>query len=152
MMPAAQTVHATAVLVGARAVLIRGKSGSGKTTLALRLLEAASAAQTFARLVADDRVYVEPAGGRLVARAPLAIAGMIEVRGEGIRHVPFETAAVIGWVVDLGEDQAARMPPGSETAEIEGVVLPRMAFPPCADPLPVLLAAIRAAEGRAAAG
>ena len=34
------TVHASAVLVGARAVLIRGPSGAGKSRLALELIEA----------------------------------------------------------------------------------------------------------------
>ncbi|MGB6890957.1 MAG: serine kinase, partial [Xanthobacteraceae bacterium] len=37
----AATVHASAVLVGARAVLIRGASGAGKSRLALELLDAA---------------------------------------------------------------------------------------------------------------
>jgi HPr kinase/phosphorylase len=35
------TIHATAVLLGAKAVLIRGEPGSGKSRLALRLLETA---------------------------------------------------------------------------------------------------------------
>ncbi|RAI36158.1 serine/threonine protein kinase, partial [Rhodoplanes roseus] len=52
------TLHASTVLVGARAVLIRGASGSGKSRLALRLLDAVAAAGGFARLVADDRTAV----------------------------------------------------------------------------------------------
>ena len=63
------TVHASAVLVGARAVLIRGPSGAGKSRLALDLIEAARAgALLFARLVGDDRVHLEPIGGRLLVR------------------------------------------------------------------------------------
>ena len=50
-----KTVHASAVLIGARAVLIRGPSGSGKSQLALGLIEAArGGALAFARLVADE--------------------------------------------------------------------------------------------------
>ena len=64
------TVHASAVLVGARAVLIRGPSGSGKSRLALELIEAGHAGRLrFARLVADDRVHLEAAGGQ-IAGAP----------------------------------------------------------------------------------
>ncbi len=141
-MPITPTIHATVVLVGARAVLIRGPSGSGKTTLALRLIAAGRQGDIpFARLVADDRVYVEAVAGRLIARTPEPIGGMIEVRGQGIRHLPFESAAVVGWVADLGQPDAERHPLSQQT-EIEGVALPRFAFPPCADPLPVLLAAV----------
>ena len=68
------TIHASAVLVGRRAVLIRGPSGSGKSRLALALLQAAqSGALPFARLVADDRALVEACNGRLLVRpAPRA--------------------------------------------------------------------------------
>ena len=34
------TIHATAVLAGARAVLIRGPAGSGKSSLAFALIRA----------------------------------------------------------------------------------------------------------------
>ena len=62
------TVHASAVLVGARAVLIRGPSGAGKSRLALDLIEAARGGRLrFARLVGDDRVHLRtrrrPAAG-----------------------------------------------------------------------------------------
>jgi HPr kinase/phosphorylase len=56
---AAPTIHASVVLTGARAVLIRGPAGAGKSRLALNLIHAAaSGSLRFARLVADDRVYV----------------------------------------------------------------------------------------------
>jgi HPr kinase/phosphorylase len=141
-----QTIHATVVLVGSRALLIRGASGSGKTTLALRLIAASEQGLLpFARLVADDRVYLDLAGDRLIARVPEPIAGMIEVRGEGIRHIPYEQCAVVGWVTDLASPDAERMPETTITTEISGIRLPRYAFPSCADPLPVLLAALRVA-------
>ena len=53
------TVHASAVLIGARAVLIRGPSGSGKSRLAWELIEAArGGAVVFTRLVGEDRKSV----------------------------------------------------------------------------------------------
>jgi serine kinase of HPr protein (carbohydrate metabolism regulator) len=98
-------------LVGARALLIRGPAGSGKSTLALRLLQAADANHLgFARLVGDDRVHLAPAHGRLLVRPAAALAGLLEIRGLGIRRLPFEPAAVAGGVLDLGEPAAPRLP------------------------------------------
>src|SRR5689334_6560796 len=98
------TIHASAVLIGARAALIRGPSGSGKSRLALALLQAAERGMLrFARLVADDRAHIESAHGRLLIRPATALAGMLEVRGLGIRHVAYEPLAVVGLVVELGQ-------------------------------------------------
>ena len=84
--PAGQTVHASCVLVGARAVLIRGPAGSGKSRLVLALIDAARAGVApFSRLVSDDRVALIATHGRLIASAPDTIRGLIEVRGLGIR-------------------------------------------------------------------
>ena len=59
-MTVAASIHASAVLVGARAVLIRGRSGSGKSRLALELLQSGGGGHLpFARLVSDDRTLVE---------------------------------------------------------------------------------------------
>jgi len=147
MTPSA-TVHACAVLVGARALLIRGPAGSGKSRLAWRLIAAADAGHLhFARLVADDRVHLNADHGRLLARPAPALAGLIEVRGLGIRRRPYEPVAVVGWVVDLAAPDAERLPTPSE-ASIEGIRLPRLAVPSEGDPLPVVLAALRPEHGR----
>ena len=59
---ASPSIHGSAVLVGARAVLIQGPAGSGKSRLVLALLHAAGQGLLpFARLVADDRAHVEAA-------------------------------------------------------------------------------------------
>ena len=93
------TIHASAVLVGPKAVLIRGPSGSGKSRLAWELLVAVTQGLLpFARLVADDRAYLENHSGRLVVRPAKPLAGMIEVRGVGIRKVEIEPLAVVGLV------------------------------------------------------
>jgi HPr kinase/phosphorylase len=139
------TIHASAVLVGARAVLIRGPSGSGKSTLAFALVRAGSTLP-FARLVGDDRVHVAAAHGRLLVRPAETLQGLIEIRGLGIRRLPFEPLAVVGLVVDL-DAPAERLPePESTVAEVAGVTLPRLAVAPGADPLSLVYAALRTAD------
>ena len=142
------SIHASAVLVGARAVLLRGPAGCGKSRLALSLIEAAQGGRlAFARLVADDRVQVEARHGRLLVRPPQALAGLIEVRGLGIRRLPYEPLAVVGLVVDLGAPAAERLPAESaRTATVASVTLPRLAVAPCADAAAVLLAALGTVE------
>ena len=141
----APSIHASAVLVGARAVLIQGPSGSGKSRLALALLQAASQGVIpFACLVADDRAHVQAMHGRLLVRPPEALAGLIEIRGLGIRRVPHEPLAVVGLVVELGQVGAERMPePAQKEVEIAGISLPRLAVAGRADPLPLLLAELQ---------
>ncbi len=141
------TLHASAVLLGACAVLIRGPAGSGKSLLALRLLQTGETGLfTLARLVADDRTVLEAAHGRLVARPARELAGLIEVRGLGIRRVPYEPAAVVSLVVDLAVANAKRLPdPAESAAIIAGVTLPRIAVLPGCDPLPMVAAALATA-------
>jgi HPr kinase/phosphorylase len=147
------TVHASAVLVGASAVLIRGAAGAGKSRLALELIQsAARGALAFARLVADDRVQIEAAHGCLIVRPPPTLAGLIEVRGVGIRQLPHEPMAVVSLVIDLGDASAERLPPPEALATtIEGITLPRLAFARSADALPAVLAALATREGTRAA-
>lgn len=141
--PAGETVHASCVLVGARAMLIRGPAGSGKSRLALALVDAARNGRLpFARLVADDRVALTATNGRLIACVPGPTRGLIEVRGLGIRRIEHEPRAVVGLVVDLASQDAARLPAAAAAiCEILGVRLPRL---PVAseDPLPIVLARI----------
>jgi serine kinase of HPr protein (carbohydrate metabolism regulator) len=130
------------VLASARAVLIRGPAGSGKSRLALAIIEAAQTGLLpFARLVGDDRVHLEPCHGRLLVRPAPALAGLIEVRGLGIRRMPHEPRAVVGLVIDLAAGDAERMPACGDTM-IAGIALPRLAVAPSVEPLPAVLAAL----------
>jgi serine kinase of HPr protein (carbohydrate metabolism regulator) len=134
------TVHASAVLLGARAVLIRGPSGAGKSRLAMELIAAASAGRLrFARLIGDDRVHLQSAGGRLLVRPAPTLAGLVEVRGAGVLRLEHESAAVVGLVVDLAAADAARLP-GQRTIVVEGVEIPRLAVAAGAAALPAVLA------------
>ena len=140
-MSTSPTLHATAVLIGAHAVLIRGPSGAGKSRLALDLIQASGSALPFARLVGDDRVHVEAAGTRLLVRPAATLAGLLEVRGLGIRRLAYEPVAQIGLIVDLAAPDAVRLPADtSETASISGVILPRLPVAPGEAALPLILA------------
>lgn len=126
------TIHASAILVGVKAALVRGPAGSGKSSLVWGLLQAAAqGALPFARLVADDRTHIEACGGRLVVRAAEALAGMLEIRGLGIRRLSYEAMAVAGLVIDLAAADAERYPAAeTQKASIHGIVLPRLAVAP----------------------
>lgn len=141
---APRTVHASAVKVGDLAVVIRGPSGSGKSRLAWALILAGRAGQIpRAELIGDDRVFMEPDQGRLTVRQVPELAGLIEIRGLGLRQTASVAAATVGLVVDLGAADASRMP---ETAalrtEIGGVQLPRVPVAAGYDPLPLVVAAL----------
>jgi HPr kinase/phosphorylase len=152
MAQSATTVHASAVLVGARAVLIRGPSGAGKSRLALALIEAArTGTLPFARLVGDDRVHLEPANGRVLVRPAEVLAGLIEIRGAGIRRLDHEPSAVVGLVVDLAAADAKRLPESDEQhAVIAGVSLPRLAIAPGTEALPAVLAVLTSGRSEGA--
>jgi len=139
------TIHASAVLIGAKAALIRGPAGSGKSQLAWDLV---SGALPFARLVADDRAHIENKAGRLLVRPAPALAGLIEIRGLGIRRLPYEPVATVGLIVDLAAADADRLP-ASQTGQIslEGVALPRLAVAPGQLALPLLQAFLGSSPG-----
>jgi HPr kinase/phosphorylase len=143
------SIHASAVLIGARAVLIRGPAGAGKSRLALALLNAArQGLLPFARLVADDRAHVEVAHGRLLVRPAPTLAGLIEVRGLGIRRTPYEPLAVVGLVADLGRVDAERLPESAQReTKIEGITLPRLPVAAGLDVLPEVLAYLQTTDG-----
>src|SRR3954463_9408845 len=112
MMTQGASVHASAVLVGTRAVLIRGPSGTGKSRLAFDLILAGRAGQLPpAVLIGDDRVHLEARGGELVVGPVAELTGLIEIRGLGIRRCDFVEEAIVGLVVDLGAVDAERLPP-----------------------------------------
>lgn len=139
------TIHASAVLVGRKALLIRGPSGAGKSRLAWDLIEAAAqGALPFARLVADDRAYVEARNGVLLVRPAEALAGLLEVHGLGIRRLSYEPVAVVGLVIDLAAADAARHPdPAAARTTVGGIKLPRLAVSAASAALPQVLAHLK---------
>ncbi len=119
-------LHATAAVVGEAGVLIRGPSGSGKSSLAFALIAAAKESGLFARLVGDDRIGIEPRGGRLIARAHPMILSKLERRGQGIIDLPALPSAIIRLIVVLAAPpEVPRYPEGAELETVlAGISLP----------------------------
>jgi HPr kinase/phosphorylase len=138
------SVHASAVLVGNRAVLIRGPSGAGKSHLAFDLILAGRSGQIpHAVLVGDDRVHLDASRGQLVVRPARELAGLIEIRGLGIRRCDFAEEAIVGLVVDLGAPDAERLPPPEALqARISGIEIPRIPVGLDDAALPLVVAAL----------
>ena len=62
----------------------------------------------------------------MVRPAP-ALAGLIEIRGLGIRRCDFASEAPVGLVVDLDAADAERLPPPEALqVRIKGILIPRI--------------------------
>jgi serine kinase of HPr protein (carbohydrate metabolism regulator) len=115
-----ETIHASCIAIGGRAVLIRGPSGSGKSDLALRLIDRG------ASLVSDDYTDLVAAGSRLLASPPAAIAGKIEVRGVGIAEAAHVAGVPVALLADLA-GEVERMP-GKRAEILAGIAIPAVAL------------------------
>ena len=138
------TIHASCVAFSGAAVLLRGPSGSGKSDLAFRMIEAGC------RLVADDRTQLAQENAQLVASAPEAILGLIEIRGLGPVELIPAAPTPVALIIDLvSRDRVPRLPePRSET--LLGIALPCLKLDPFAASADAVarLALQRAATGR----
>jgi HPr kinase/phosphorylase len=120
---------------GGDAILLLGPPGSGKSDVVLRLLRHGFA------LVADDQVIIEDG----MARAPEALAGLLEVRGLGLFRLPFMPQARLRLVITLGQ-RAERLPLPRRHA---GLDLPEISLDPALVSAPERAAlALDAACGR----
>ena len=113
----AETVHASTVATGGRAVVIMGPSGAGKSDLALRLLDRGF------MLVSDDQTLLKREGDRLIASAPPTIAGKLEIRGVGIVEMETVTNVPVGLFVDL-TSEIMRLPDENRQRPILGISVP----------------------------
>lgn len=98
-------LHATCVAWDDGGILLQGPSGAGKSDLALRLIDSG------AWLIADDQVNLAREEYDLVATAPEALKGWLEVRGIGICAVPCAASAPVVATFDLvSPDRIDRLP------------------------------------------
>ena len=116
-----ESVHGTTVAIDGRAVLITGPSGSGKSDLALRLIDRGFT------LVSDDQTIVRRDGDRLVASAPVQIAGKLEVRGIGIMEMKTASDVPVALLVELVSD-IPRLPDDGRELPVLGIPLPLIAI------------------------
>lgn len=112
-----ETIHASTVASEGRAVLISGPSGSGKSDLALRLLDRGFT------LVSDDQTIVRRDGDRLIASAPPAIKGKLEICGIGIVEMDTVSDVPIGLYVEL-TSEIMRLPDERRERPVLGVNIP----------------------------
>ncbi len=110
--------QATAVAIGGRAVLVEGPPGCGKSSLALMLIDRGAV------LVGDDGVELRVEHGALIASAPEATAGLIEIRNVGLVRLACRSAPVA--LAIRCDDDAPRYIEQAERLEIEGIALPML--------------------------
>jgi serine kinase of HPr protein (carbohydrate metabolism regulator) len=122
-------LHATAVAIDGRAILLCGPSGAGKSDLGLRLIDRGAV------LVSDDQVVLARDGATLLASAPATIAGKIEVRGIGIVAMAHASTMPVALIIDLSPD-VERMPE-ARTQALCGIDLPAIALDPFEPSAPI---------------
>lgn len=109
-------MHASAVAIGARALLILGASGSGKSGLALEMMARG------ALLVADDQVILTDTSRGIGVSAPDAIRGLIEARGVGLLNAQVATGTFLAAAVDLDQIETDRLPQRREIVLLDRAV------------------------------
>ncbi len=97
-------IHATCIVVSGQGILLSGPSAAGKSDLALRMIDRGAA------LVSDDYTELTADEGVLIARAPAALRGKIEVRGLGIQPMACVPTAMVALFVTL-DPSPPRLPP-----------------------------------------
>lgn len=129
-------IHGTCLAIGGEGVLLVGKPGAGKSDLALRLIDqpGLGLAQRLrpALLVADDQVVIRRQAGALVASAPAALKGKLEIRGLGIAELAVEAEARLRLAVRMTPAAEIERLPDLTTARMDilGIALPLILLDP----------------------
>ena len=110
-----KTIHATAVCIEDKGILIIGKSGSGKSSLSLSLIAKG------AHLICDDRVNLFVKNKNVMMAKPPTLPGALEVRGLGLINVPLVDEAAVDLIVDMTLTVDSRL--GGHKMEFFGVDL-----------------------------
>ena len=129
-------IHGSCIAVDGLGVLLLGAPGAGKSDLVLRLLDhqgsGISGRLRAAQLVADDQIVIERHGERLMASAPAALFGKLEVRGLGIVEAPAVPQALLALAVRLSDSsEIERLPDlGISRFDILGTSVPLILIDP----------------------
>ena len=137
-------LHATAVAIDGRGILLLGPSGAGKSDLALRLIDRG------AKLIADDRVDLVHRDDRVTMSAPARIAGLLEVRGLGIVDFP-SVEAPLTLAIELVPGEEVERFPDPDAELFCGLAVPLLRLNPfeLSAPIKVELALNRLHAGAA---
>ncbi len=137
-------LHASAFSYKGAGCLVLGASGTGKSRLV------AEAVLMGAKLVADDRLMLEPMMGMLAAVAIPELAGVLELRGLGIVKMnDFATKQMLHLIIELDPSADTRLPE-PEKRTFHGIEVPylKMAPLPQTSVASVLLYVLAMQEGR----
>jgi HPr kinase/phosphorylase len=111
-------IHGTCVALNQKAVLICGKPGFGKSSLALQLIDRG------ATLIADDQTILILEKEKIMATAPLALKGLMEVREVGICSLSYQDKSPLKLCVDLCEENQLERLPKCNFAKHHGLRIP----------------------------
>lgn len=129
-------MHASCVALGDAGILIVGPPGSGKSDLVLQLIDRPGFGTgdelIHGQLVADDQTIIERRGDDLIASSPKPIAGLLEIRGQGIIRVDHRSEVRLALLVDVARAEEVERLPEKEAriSRIAGVALPRIRIDP----------------------
>lgn len=133
-MAEAVTLHASCVALGDAGILIEGPPGSGKSDLVLRLIDEPGYGLgnlvLRGTLVCDDQTVIERRGDTLIASSPKPIAGLFEIRGQGVVKVDRLPEVELVLAVKLAKAAEIERMPEAAFRQIAGVTLRQISIDP----------------------
>ena len=127
-------IHATAISVNGKGLILRGPSGSGKSDLAARAIDGGAV------LIGDDQIVLSRRAGTLYLEPAPNLAGLLEVRGVGILQVaPFLSAHSAAAIIDMAKSSEVPRLPERQFETLHGIALPRFALAPLEASAPLKL-------------
>ncbi|MET0309536.1 MAG: aldolase [Sphingomonas sp.] len=125
-----ETVQAACVAVNGRAVLIESRADEARIDLLLRMID------RNAVLVADDCTICQRQDGALLATAPTASRGRIDVRGLGVVELSHAERVPVDLLVVI-LDASSRFPEDEDKRRIAGIDVPALTLAPLDPSAPI---------------
>lgn len=133
-MAEAVTLHASCVALGDAGILIEGPPGSGKSDLVLRLIDEPGYGFGHlvlrGKLVCDDQTIIERRGDALVASCPKPIAGLFEIRGQGVVKVDHLPEVKLVLAVKLAKVAEIERMPEAAFRHVAGIAVRQISIDP----------------------